>query len=245
MGATLGAGFGAAVHLLISSKEMPVAAFAMIGMAAMIGGTTGAAMTAVTMIFEMTRDYNIVMPMIVAVAVSIGVRRVLSAENIYTIKLVARGHFIPKSMHANMFLVRQAGDVMEKNFLVLPGETRFDQLLNMPSQQGKLRYVVVMERDVIVGALRVNTRLRRGLEDAYTGLTLLEIADRDFIVVREDDIMFNVIERMWRREATMIIVTRSNGAPQSTQVFGVITKDHLADSVLASVRPYFGAEPAL
>jgi 3-oxoacyl-[acyl-carrier protein] reductase len=50
-------------------------------------------MTAVTMIFEMTRDYDIVIPMIVAVALSIGIRRVLSQENIYTIKLVSRRHF--------------------------------------------------------------------------------------------------------------------------------------------------------
>src|SRR5262249_46318042 len=49
-----------------------------------------------SMIFEMTRDYDIVMPMIIAVAISIGVRRVLSHENIYTIKLVGRRHFIPK-----------------------------------------------------------------------------------------------------------------------------------------------------
>ena len=81
-----------------------VPAFAIVGMAAMVGGGTGAAMTAVTMIFEMTRDYDIVMPMIIAVAVSIGVRRVLSPENIYTIKLVSRRHFIPKALHANMFL---------------------------------------------------------------------------------------------------------------------------------------------
>ena len=59
-------------------------------MAAMVAGGTGAAMTAVTMIFEMTRDYALVMPMILAVALSIGVRRVLTRENIYTIKLVAR-----------------------------------------------------------------------------------------------------------------------------------------------------------
>ena len=45
----------------------------MVGMGAMVGGATGAAMTAVTMIFEMTRDYDIVLPMILAVAV--GLRR--------------------------------------------------------------------------------------------------------------------------------------------------------------------------
>ncbi len=51
-----------------------------------------------------------------------GVRRLLVRENIYTIKLVARRHFIPKALHANMFLVRPAGDVMDKDFLVLPAD---------------------------------------------------------------------------------------------------------------------------
>ena len=120
IGATLGAAFGAVCHLLFPTPAITIAAFAMIGMAAMVGGATGAAMTAVTMIFEMTRDYEIVMPMIVAVAVAIGIRRLLSRENIYTIKLVARRHFIPKALHANMFLVRPAGDVMQKDFPSCP-----------------------------------------------------------------------------------------------------------------------------
>ena len=62
--------------------------------------------------------------MIVAVAVSIGVRRMLSAENIYTIKLVARRHFIPKALHANMFLVRPASeDVMDTGLSAAAGRT--------------------------------------------------------------------------------------------------------------------------
>jgi CIC family chloride channel protein len=98
MGATLGGAFGAVCHLLFPSAAISVPGFAIVGMAAMVGGATGAAMTAVTMIFEMTLDYGIVMPMIVAVAISIGIRRVLSRENIYTIKLLARRHFIPKAL---------------------------------------------------------------------------------------------------------------------------------------------------
>ncbi len=70
------------------------------------------------------------MPMIVTVALSIGVRRVLSDENIYTIKLVGRGHFIPKAMHANMFLVRRAADVMETDFELLAGSFSLDEYLH-------------------------------------------------------------------------------------------------------------------
>ena len=96
MGATLGGAFAALVSCCIRRSPISVPAFAMVGMGAMVGGGTGAAMTAVTMIFEMTRDYDIVLPMILAVALALGVRRLLSRENIYTLKLVRRGHPIPE-----------------------------------------------------------------------------------------------------------------------------------------------------
>ena len=135
----------------------------MVGMAAMVGGGTGAAMTAVTMIFEMTRDYDIVMPMIVAVAVAIGMRRLLSAARTSTPSSCWRGgHFIPKALHANMFLVRPAGDVMDKDFLVLPHDMAFDDFLRLPEHHGGMRHVVVTKDGRIAGVLRVNTSLRRG-----------------------------------------------------------------------------------
>ena len=122
MGATLGGAFAAAFNALGLPLHLSAPAFAMVGMGAMVGGGTGAAMTAVAMIFEMTLDYSIVMPMIVAVAMSIGVRRVLSWETVYTAKLVRRGQAIPKARHANMFMVRPARDVMVSDVQVLPAE---------------------------------------------------------------------------------------------------------------------------
>src|SRR5271154_4586503 len=113
MGATIGGAFAAALSALPLPLAINIPAFAMVGMGAMVGGGTGAAMTAVTMIFEMTRDYEIVLPMILAVALALGVRRMLSNENIYTLKLVRRGHPIPKALQANMFLVHAAADIME------------------------------------------------------------------------------------------------------------------------------------
>lgn len=115
---------------------MSIPAFAMVGMGAMVGGGTGAAMTAVTMIFEMTRDYNIVLPMIIAVAISLGVRRILSLPNIYTIKLRRRGHPIPRALHANLFLVRSARDIMLQDFAILDASTTFASFLQMSESAG-------------------------------------------------------------------------------------------------------------
>ncbi len=232
MGATLGGGFAALLNAVGFPIHLSVPAFAMVGMGALVGGGTGAVMTAVTMIFEMTLDYSIVMPMIVAVATSIGVRRMLSRETIYTLKLVRRGQAIPKARHANMFLVRSAAEVMDADIQVLPIEASFDDYLRQPEHAGRLRHVVVTANGDIHGVIRVNTGLRRGLEAAHTGVSLGDVASRNFIIVRKDETAYNVIRRMWRRNAIMAVVVCSGEAA------GVITKEHVADSVADSLKAY-------
>ena len=238
MGATLGGGFAAALNAAGLPIPLDVPAFAMVGMGAMVGGGTGAVMTAVVMVFEMTLNFDIIMPMIIAVAVSVGVRRVLSRETIYTLKLVRRGRAIPKALHANMFLVRQAHEVMDPDVLLLPSESSFDDFLKRPENEGRLRHVVVTHHGRIFGVIRVNTSLRSGLEGAHTGVTLGEVANRNFVVVPKDEAVFDVIERIWRKDAVMALVAAGRGIPRPEDVLGVITKEHVADSVAASVKMY-------
>lgn len=238
MGATIGGAFAAALSSLHLPLALNVPSFAMVGMGAMVGGGTGAVMTAVTMIFEMTRDYDIVLPMILAVAISVGVRRLLSHENIYTLKLFRRGHVIPKALHANMFLVHRAKEVMQTDIVLEHGETRFDAFLSRPDHNGRMRHVVVTNGDSIAGVLRVNTALRHVTTEAHSGATLREVANRNFIIVDENDIVFEVIQRIWRAHAVMALVVRCRKAPKAGDVAGVITKEHVADSVANSVNLY-------
>ena len=185
MGATIGAAFGVLVNAVHPVENFGATTCAIIGMAAMVGGGTGAAMTAVTMIFEMTRDYDLVMPSIVAVALAIGVRRLVSQENIYTIKLVGRGHFVPKALYANMFLVRRAREVMQKDVTILPADSDFDAFLRQHASESGFRHVVVTRGNHIAGVVRVNTSLRRGVEAAYSGVHCGDVAQRKFTIARE------------------------------------------------------------
>jgi CIC family chloride channel protein len=238
MGATLGGAFASLLNQFGFPIHLSIPAFAMVGMGSMVGGATGAVMTAVVMIFEMTLSYDIIMPMIVAVAMSVGVRRVLSRETIYTLKLVRRGQAIPKARHANMFLVRKAKEVMDTDVLVLDRQSSFDAFLRQHGAEGRMRHVVVTDKGRIYGVIRVNTGLRRGLAGSNTGVTLGEVASREFTVVGEDTVAFDVINRMWRKAAIMAVVVRGSGIPHGEDVVGVITKEHVADSVASSVRIY-------
>ena len=199
-------------------------------MGAMVGGGTGAVMTAVTMIFEMTRDYDIVLPMILAVAISVGVRRLLSRENIYTLKLVRRGHVIPKALHANMFLVRRAKEVMDTDVVLAPADMTFDAFLAQPEHAGRMRHVVVIEGNRILGVLRVNTALRQRVG----GSTLRRHPARR----RQPQLHHRARGRhRLRRDPAHVAQARDDGARRHAaaacrapeDVAGVITKEHVAE----------------
>ena len=238
MGATLGAAFASVVKAVDPGAPVSLPAFAIVGMGAMVGGGTGAVMTAVTMVFEMTRDYDIVMPLILAVAASVGVRRLLSRESIYTLKLVRRGRSLPKALHANMFLVRHAGEVMDANVLVLPAKVTFDSFLHDHVTQARFHHVVVTQEGRLYGVIRINAGLWRGIEASGNAMTLGDLASQDYTIAPEDAIAFDVIERMWRKRAFMAIVVKGTGIPHGEQVVGVITKEHVADSVASSMKIY-------
>jgi CIC family chloride channel protein len=91
-----------------------------------------------------------------------------------------------------------------------------------------------------MGVIRVNTGIRRGLEGTHTGILLADVVNRHFIIVDEDVVVSDVIERMWRKEAFMAIVVRARerGLPRAGDVLGVITKEHVADSVAETLTIY-------
>ena len=238
MGATLGAAFAGLVSVIFPPLPISMPAFAMVGMGAMVGSGTGAALTAVAMVFEMTRDYDIVLPMILAVAVALGVRRLLSRENVYTAKLIRRGHPIPRALHANMFLVRSARDVMDRNVMLVDAATSFEEFLRQSAGSGGLRHVVVIRGKLIVGVLRVNTDLPQTVSTAAHDVRMGTLAQRNFTIVRTDTVIFDVIARLSRRGAIMGVVVDGTGRPRADNVVGAITREHIANEVASSVRMY-------
>jgi chloride channel protein, CIC family len=137
-----------------------------------------------------------------------------------------------------MFLVRRAGEVMDRDVVVVAADADFDEFLRKHGTAGGLKHVVVTRGNHIAGVVRVNTGLRRGIEAAYTGISLGDVAQRNFTLARESDIVFDVVQRMARHDANMAVVTTAEGRWRPSQIVGVISKEHIADSVAESIRPF-------
>jgi CIC family chloride channel protein len=230
IGAALGGLVGTLSGYLDPAGNFSVPEFAVVGMGAIVGGATGASMTAIVMIFEMTRDYNVIVPLVLAVALAVGVRRWLVAENIYTIKLRNRGRPIPTIRHTNMYLVQQARDLMSACFVVLPAETRIETALEAVAGKPGA-HIIVTEEGRILGFVRFGSV---PYKPSDTGdQTLRGIVSTEFVIAPETSILNTIVTRMNRRNRSFAIVVKPGGAvPRPDDVVGVIDSPEIAGSVI-------------
>lgn len=91
IGAMAGTAFGTVVNGAFPGVTESAGAYGLIGMGAALGGATGAPITAVVILFELTGEYSIILPLMAAVVMAAGTGHLLSAQTIYTAKLWRRG----------------------------------------------------------------------------------------------------------------------------------------------------------
>jgi CIC family chloride channel protein len=232
LGATLGAAFAAAAGSILPHAGLTIPSAAIIGMAAMVGAGTGGVMTAIVMVFEMTRDYAIIVPVIVAVAVAAGVRRSLIGETIYTIKLRHRGHRIPKERHINLYLVKQAEDIMERRFIVAKAGTTLKEAM-VADETDDLRAIIVEREGRVVGLIPPRSGLWREARN-NPNLLVERFIENRVVVCRDNDLLSLVFARLKRHRSGAAIIFRGVKRPRVSDIVGIITKRAIADAVIDS-----------
>ena len=113
MGAMLGSAYGAAAHHLLPAIAGPVGAYGLIGMGAVFAGAARAPITAVIIMFELTGEYSIILPLMAAIALATGVSRAMSGDTIYTLKLRRRGVDLDEHPTTGLLADLTVGSVME------------------------------------------------------------------------------------------------------------------------------------
>ncbi|MFF8902340.1 chloride channel protein [Streptomyces lydicus] len=91
IGAMLGAAYGAATHQLLPGTAGVAGAYALVGMGAVFAGASRAPITAVVILFELTGQYSIILPLMLAIVLATLTSRLLSRDTVYTLKLRRRG----------------------------------------------------------------------------------------------------------------------------------------------------------
>jgi CIC family chloride channel protein len=231
MGATLGGAYGVLLHQIFPQLQVSPPAFAVAGMAGMVGGATGAAVTAIVMIFEMTLNYDVIIPMTITVAISFGLRKVLSKESIYTLKLVRRGHYMPDALQANLMFLKPARDLMDRHFRTVPASMTLEEFVAQTLLKHQaISSFVVEDGNRTVGFLTRDGALSRlGHSGTAKTTTVADIARHDYVTVSEDATVMQVFAKMRANQAFLAFVSHNGGGTRPDVVKGLLTKERLTD----------------
>ncbi len=90
-GAMLGGAFGQIVNYLFPTISAPPGAYALVGMAAVVAGTTHASLTALIMVFEMTNNYKIILPLMLTIIIATTISKAILKGSLYTLKFDKEG----------------------------------------------------------------------------------------------------------------------------------------------------------
>ena len=231
MGATLGGAFGVLLRWVFPGIPFDPAALALAGMAGLVAGATGAALTAIVMTFEMTLDYSVILPMTLTVAVSHGLRRLLLEQNIYTMKLARRGHPMPQALQSNAHLVHQVGDMTMATAATLPADAAADALATH-NRTAPPAYFVLMTQERVVGVVSRQWAIEHS-DALRAAASLASLGRRDFVVVDGQTTLFDLIAVMQRARAELAVVRRAEtlGGGGLFGLQGVITRAHLLEAL--------------
>lgn len=112
LGATLGGAFGLAASKLFPSLIIQPSAFALVGMAAVLAGTVRAPATAIMLLFEMTNDYHILLPLMFAVVVSMYLSRSIHETSVYELSLLRKGIRLQRGRAIDVLEMLRVSEVM-------------------------------------------------------------------------------------------------------------------------------------
>ncbi len=220
MGAALGGAFGLLISMLLPGFLINPMAYALVGMAALFAGSGRAPITCIIMVMEMTRDYSMILPLMIAVSTSFLIASSIEEESIYTLKLTRRGVHVHRSLYISALKEFRAEEVMTRTPTVLRPEMTRDEVLRIVDSTQHTKFPVVDEEGCVVGTL-ITEDLFKEPQEPGREYRVRDMMDTDFLHLNPGCSMDAVLHAMLERgEGHAVVVDPSN----PDKMLGFITK---------------------
>jgi len=153
LGAVLGGAFGTTADVWFPGVVSAAPSFALVGMAAVLAGAVQAPLTAILLLFEMTQDYHIILPLMFAVAVSLAVSRKIGKESVYSLPLVQNGIRLEHGRDVEVLQRISVGEVMTAELTSLHSDDSLQQAMLTFQKTGHHGLPVMDAHNRLVGML--------------------------------------------------------------------------------------------
>ena len=198
IGAALGAAYGVGFNLLFPSLGLIPGAFAMVGMAAVLAGSVHAPLTAVILLFEMTNDYRIILPLMFAVVVSMILSQRLVGDSVYTLGLARKGIRLERGRDVDVLETITVGEVMRPAPLTLSENDSVEHVSDVFAKSRHHGLPVLNDRGELTGVLTISD-ISRAQDKDTSSLTAADLYTSDLITAYPDETIGQALRSMGGR----------------------------------------------
>jgi CIC family chloride channel protein len=179
--------------------------WALIGMAAMMGGTMRSPLTAMVFAVELTRDFNLFPALLIASVAALGVTVLLMRRSILTEKLARRGHHITREYSIDPFELARVREVMDEDVPSVPATMKLSELSQriaennseLGRRQGTL---ITNEQNQLVGIITRGDLVRALVRKQSQDLTVVEAGSTNLVVAYPDEPLHAALTKMLKHD---------------------------------------------
>ena len=212
IGAMLGGGFGTAVTALFPRISAGPGAYALVGMGGFLAAATHAPMTAMFLIFEMTGEYSVILPIMFVSVIGYTVCRYFQRESIDSLELARRGIHLEEGREVGLLESIRAGDIMNRDVEVIHEGTPLRQLLQFIPSSRHVTFPLVDDEGRLSGILSLQdfreVAYEQGLEDL---IVAKELGTQDVITIFPDQNLRDALAKIgYRNIEHLPVVSRED-----------------------------------
>jgi CBS domain-containing protein len=232
VGATFGALAGHAANAIVPGLHVAPGAFALVAMAATFGAATRATFTSIVFVFELTGDYQVILPLMLAGVVALLVASALMTESLMTEKLARRGLTVRGDYEVDLMRTTSVRSIMTTDVRTLRADATMADAHKEFRWSGHGAYPLVDEAGACVAILTRGDLLRRetASRDDGAGEPALAVASRAPVVVGPAALGIDALHLILQEEVEHLPVVE-NG-----RLVGICTRTDLLRSRLAQLE---------
>ena len=212
IGAMAGGAFGSVVTALFPESSSGAGVYALAGMGGFLAAATHAPMTAIFLIFEMTGEYSLILPIMFTCGIGYAVSRHLQKDSIDTLDLARRGIRLEEGRDVAVLQSLRVKDVMTEDVEALPEHTPLRQLLQRIPSSRHTTFPVVDTQGRLSGILGLQDfREVTYEEDLWDLVVAKELATPQVITAFSDETLRDVLDKIGFRNIEHVpVVSRED-----------------------------------
>ncbi|MCL5946619.1 MAG: chloride channel protein [Chloroflexi bacterium] len=205
LGAMLGGAFGTLVHGAFPTWSAHPGAYAMVGMGAVFAGAAQAPITSVLIIFEMTDNYTVILPLMTAVVLATLLAQRLSPNNIYLLKLVRRGIQARQPKVTDILETITVGEIMTTSVTTIAGTTSLEDAAALFQSSGHHGFPVINQAGELAGIVTLSD-IERAADIAPEGATVADVMTKQIITAYPDQSVASAVQQLGAQDVGRIPV---------------------------------------